>query len=394
MRSQGLRNLTTLIDKTSKFHPSPITVAQLIEFGQKRDESLSYGFLHQELPIRISHAVKELEMLPEGLRQQRSVEYVREMYVKTFVELSRFDESEANDEQTLCRFNRQLAEIKRRHATVVETMAEGILALKMDSGARFDPSINYFLDRFYTSRIAIRVLMSNHLILFGPEEECPGHCGIMDPQMDIHDIVDEAASSARFLCNHHYGDCPPIEISTYNSAGERVGDHDVTMVYIASHLHHMVFELVKNGLRATVENPAPCGKLHPVRVLIVNGETDISIRVSDRGGGIPMKLHDHLFGYHYSTAPTPDSNSRIPPLAGFGYGLPLSRLYARYLNGNIRLMSVEGYGTDAVIYLQNYTEEAGEVLPLFNKTSQAKYQMGTMVQDWNVAGPACRPIWS
>ena len=48
----------------------------------------------------------------------------------------------------------------------------------------------------------------------------------------------------------------------------------------------------------------------------------------------------------------PDKDSRIPPLAGFGYGLPLSRLYARYLNGNIRLMSVEGYGTDAVIYLQ------------------------------------------
>ena len=42
---------------------------------------------------------------------------------------------------------------------------QGILALRKDS--RFDPSINYFLDRFYTSRIAIRVLISNHCKLWG-----------------------------------------------------------------------------------------------------------------------------------------------------------------------------------------------------------------------------------
>ena len=81
-----------------------------------------------------------------------------------------------------------------------------------------------------------------------------------------------------------------------------------------------------------------CGsnELPSLEVLVSKTDDDITIKLSDFGGGIPRLQMTNLFKYMYTTAgrvrkahADAVTSSDIPPIAGLGYGLPLSRLYAR-----------------------------------------------------------------
>lgn len=85
-------------------------------------------------------------------------------------------------------------------------------------------------------------------------------------------------------------------------------------------------------MRAVVENHDH-DNLPPVQLVIADGNEDFSIKISDRGGGIPRSGMNRIWTYAYTTM-TSSSNptTNTAPMAGFGHGLPLSRLYARYEN--------------------------------------------------------------
>ena len=125
------------------------------------------------------------------------------------------------------------------------------------------------------------------------------------------------------------------------------------------------------------------------------------IKISDRGGGIKRSDMSKIYTYTFTaasspinntipsinintnnhennpntkanTAATTDSNvnptspalnpswisdnlspilNTASPMYGDAFGLPLSRLYARYFGGELNLYSMHGHGTDAYIYL-------------------------------------------
>jgi pyruvate dehydrogenase kinase 2/3/4 len=64
------------------------------------------------------------------------------------------------------KFQRALEGIKRRHDSVVTTVAQGINEYKLKKQRmQIDSSIQSFLDRFYMSRIGIRMLIGQHIAL-------------------------------------------------------------------------------------------------------------------------------------------------------------------------------------------------------------------------------------
>ncbi|CAG9573534.1 unnamed protein product, partial [Danaus chrysippus] len=357
-------------------------------------ERKSYLFLRNELPVRLANIMKEIALLPENLLRMPSVGLVNQWYERSFEEIIEFEKKEP-EPPVLSEFCERLVLIRNRHSDVVQTMAQGVLELKesheVDPG--IENSIQYFLDRFYMSRISIRMLINQHTLLFGENElgarqasvngigNGGRHIGSIDPACDVIAVVKDAYENARFLCDRYYLASPELELLQHGSRET----HPLPVVYVPSHLYHMLFELFKNSMRAvmeTHENNPP-----PIQVNIVQGREDISVKMSDRGGGIPRSVSDLLFKYMYSTAPQPSrSDSQTVPLAGYGYGLPISRLYARYFHGDLVLMSCEGYGTDAIIYLKALTNEANELLPIFNRTSSKFYRTSPSPADWS--GPA------
>ena len=169
-----------------------------------------------------------------------------------------------------------------------------------------------------------------------------------------------AAQDSRLVCERQHGFAPEILIDC---------PKHFTFTYVPSHLHYILTELFKNSLRATIiqHQHNVDGKLPKVKCVIVQGKNDITVKVSDKGGGIPFEKTQNGWTYVYTSTnsrPMDEKNeldfhdaslkqikSNLNALSGYGCGLPLSRLYAQYFGGGLELMSMEGYGTDAYCYL-------------------------------------------
>ncbi|XP_061698200.1 pyruvate dehydrogenase (acetyl-transferring) kinase isozyme 1, mitochondrial isoform X1 [Syngnathoides biaculeatus] len=377
------------IDYYSKFSPSPLSMKQFLDFGSENAcEKTSFTFLRQELPVRLANIMKEINLLPDNLLRTPSVRLVQSWYVQSLQEILEFKDKNADDDKVTYDFTDAVIKIRNRHNDVIPTMAQGLVEYKETHGT--DPvvsqNVQYFLDRFYMSRISIRMLLNQHTLLFGGKVKVnpahPKQIGSIDPHCGVSEVVKDAYENARNLCDRYYMNSPELTLEEFNVKDE---GKPITMVYVPSHLYHMVFELFKNAMRATMELYGDAMEHPPIRVQVGLGTEDLTVKVSDRGGGVPLRKIDRLFTYTYSTAPRPSiDGSRAPPLAGYGYGLPISRLYARYFQGDLKLYSLEGYGTDAVIYIRALSTESIERLPVYNKSAWKHYKTMHEADDWCV----------
>ena len=237
----------------------------------------------------------------------------------------------------------------------------------------------------------------------------------MSHAVDLQEVIKNAVYDARQICESHYGDAPDVvyDILTQPLVGHQrhspmpaavpsaskgsasksllssgskqphmntsakstsraaVDGGDI-YAHICPTVHYIVVELMKNALRATIEAHMKtnamgvicCDAMPPVRVTINarRGLQHSCVCVEDRGIGIKRSDMGKVMSYSYTTAKSildkdddeddaPTSNNSVAPLAGYGYGLPMSRAYARSFGGDILVQSVEGYGTRVSLYL-------------------------------------------
>lgn len=329
-------------------------------------------YLHSELPIRLAQRIEEIKRFPFGLDSRASIVETRVLYEESFSKIHAHPppDSPERDEQ----FTAMLEAIYRSHAFVVQNMALGVLEAKAEArpgfSADMNEEVNVLLNRVFMARIGLRLLIEQHIF---SREDREGFSGVIQSNCNPYEVALAASEEATQLCTHSVGVCPKFVF--------RSPDREDTFTYLPSHLSYILVELFKNSARATVNFHGVEGDLPDVEVVVARGRADVTIKVSDQGGGIPRHKMPRI--WEYCLTSSSDSSSKFrpakaslvsgstPSLAGYGCGLPLSRLYAQYFGGNLDLKSIEGFGTDAYCHLSRLGNNC-ENLPTGVRTSPSE----------------------
>eukprot|EP00405_Crypthecodinium_cohnii_P023272 CAMPEP_0206477496 /NCGR_PEP_ID=MMETSP0324_2-20121206/35413_1 /ASSEMBLY_ACC=CAM_ASM_000836 /TAXON_ID=2866 /ORGANISM="Crypthecodinium cohnii, Strain Seligo" /LENGTH=529 /DNA_ID=CAMNT_0053953463 /DNA_START=40 /DNA_END=1629 /DNA_ORIENTATION=+ len=370
-------NLRADIDAFATMEPHPCTLQDVLSC---LEPCQSAQFIHTEMPIRIAERIRWLESL-ESWQEIPQLVHVHDIHVRAFQKLR-----STQRHPTLDKFTKVVKQIVDDQHEVVRYMAAGMHKLRQLKPELDTTKVDEFLDAFLLNRFGSNVLMSQYLAL---AKSSHGPTGVIDPHCDPAQVCRDSATAVQDVCEEYTGRRPYIRIETRvsrrvreasamsaaeNKTGEVDGDSDgadgdaIQFAYIPGALKYIICEILKNSCRATVEVCADEQQLEakPIRIVVCADEHHIGIWMSDEAGGIPFQVGTQVWSYMYSTAKKVDSNVRrgaANELAGFGVGLPISRLYARYLGGSLDLISLPGYGTHAYLFLPRLSSDQIEVVP-------------------------------
>jgi len=363
----------------SRIPPNTMSVRTMLEFwmanrelGDKLVESGNY--LMKELPIRLCHRIVDIHNLPFVLACNPHLQKVYHIYLTSLETILAQPPLVTFDDNV--RFSNMLKELFESHVDVVPALARALRDSKQHSPEHHQVLLQEFLNKMLVKRISTRMIVGQHLASMSmhPLAEGETNClseqeviGLIERRCRPAEVVMRCAEAAQRTCEECYGHFPEVVIE---------GHTKIDFAYVRVHLEYILFEIIKNALRATVERHQRLieeGEFNegddppPVLVVVSGSEDEISIKVSDKGGGVASKALADIWTYGYSTAspvstgstpdregnvgnPSPSESNARPPMHGFGFGLPLARIYAQYFGGDLQINSLVGYGSD--VYLK------------------------------------------
>ncbi|KAG9298908.1 hypothetical protein G9A89_015930 [Geosiphon pyriformis] len=370
-----------------------ITLRQLAFFGRNltEDRLLQSGnYVRTELPIRLAHRIRDFQNLPFIVGTNPHIAMVYDLYWSAFEKLRRFPQIQTMEDNVS--FCTTVKELLKEHLVVIPQLAMGM----MECSQHIPPEqIDLFMNKMLRSRLSRRVLAEQQIALTenwhdsGYREDIinDGYIGVVSTQCHAKDIIKKVVSITQKLYQKTYGiPAPEVLID---------GHVDTTFAYIPDHIEYILCELLKNSIRSVIEKYSPLisrqatndcvsirelsssklsqmsSSLPPITVTVCSGSNDIYFRVSDQGGGIPDEIYSNLWSFssaHKSGDNTPSLNNKfvnfdkvpkmagtvqeqesIPPLLHLGIGLPMSKVYAEYWGGGMKIFTMNGYGTDAYV---------------------------------------------
>ncbi|KAI9473618.1 MAG: branched-chain alpha-ketoacid dehydrogenase [Benjaminiella poitrasii] len=335
--------LNKILDNYCSQSPTPLTLRQLLFYERHcNTERLlkSANYVRTELPIRLAHRIREFQKLPYILGTNPYIESVYDLYWQAFERIRKVPEITTREENEA--FCAVLEQSLDAHLVVIPRLARGINECEPYRLLSLD-RLDRFINATLRSRISRRVLAEHHLVLSKRRQSIFTRCS-------SRDIVSKCI---RLIC-------PDGSADTFRTDGV-----DTEFTYLSDHIEYIVYQLLANAYHHTTPSARGGGE---IKVTLCSNETDVLFRISDQGQGIPKETYENLWTYgNFNMGQVERLEAKVDERIeeNLGIGLPMSRVYAEYWGGEIKIMSMEGFGTDAYVRIprlgtqnENITSEA------------------------------------
>lgn len=350
----------------------------------KKDQILqSAQLLHREIPIRLAKRIGRLSNFPDGFSDSIYIKRAQQQLFSSIHQLSHFPFPKDSDIERS--FMLLHSTTRAKHQNMFVSLSKAMVEFN-NAGKNESPALTAALDEYHASRLQNRMLVDHHFALHTDRD---GWHGIVELECNPSNVVRNVIADIAKHTNNVHGRCPTL---SYMNGSNK------TLTYIPSQLHFMVGELLKNAVHATLDKYSEEEALPDIQVKFRFDEKMI-VEITDSAGGIRPDIDDP-FQYSCSTSRhTYDPLVKINPTAGaqvlkvgrdhdvqkpvkfnpplpngwvwtpqgpqvkkttitahLGYGLPVSRQYARLFGGDLHLNDRPGEGVTAKLLLPRIGE--------------------------------------
>ena len=219
--------INNILKKYAKRQITPLKLNNIYNFNKKSSQEKiinQFKFVYDEMLIRLSHRVFDLLKLPYGLPTIKPIKDVIDLYSYSFDRIKSvnrpYNETQCIDLSSL------LSDIKHQHTYLEENISDGIKILNENYDYKlldYD-IINYELDKFFTSRVGIRTLISlNSHFMKG---------GNLIQDCNIYNLIENTIDEVKYIYESTYDNDIDIEIINHKS--------DVIIQYIPSHINFIL----------------------------------------------------------------------------------------------------------------------------------------------------------
>lgn len=357
MMTVALERLEELVDaEVNHLASVPLVSMSLRDIIDCSEPHQAAMFIQEVVPKRIALRIRMIENVA-GWKDVEEIVWMHGKLKQWYTSLRLVQGSNLH-EFTACA-ERVIEEGKEEMTNLIVGTQK--LQLRAEHG---EDNLDPWLDDHFLSTIATRLLLSHFVALSPWEAGGRGEpFGVVDPNCDAFAICKEVQERVWEESSRGLSSAPPCVLEAYQEGVSGPITNPIkNFSYVPDFLRFVMTELLQNSFQATVDFAADQADLEnrPVHVLVTSDPRQIVIRVRDRAGGMSRKAEKRIWSYAQRT---PSSIEDSNWLAAKGCGLPLSRLHARYLGGELTLVSFPRYGTDAVLVLPRLSVDMVEKLP-------------------------------